>query len=222
MTRSLRVPNESDDAFRARAERAAGHAKILVEAALANHCIQSFIADPQLPYTEQGERRSPTVRIEYEEAFAIGGIGECLQATRNKSWGDGPNIQPLRPDDPVDPARILYVFKEGSRYNLRFEQRQRLKQLLGRKYRPLVQMAKGLSKSVFFENLTAEQAYAIRRILQIDPTTFWQASRGRIVELPNQPSKLDATELAGIAEKPRQLRIDFDAAKTRKGSMEER
>jgi hypothetical protein len=113
----MRLPSESDDAFRARAERTAKYAKLLVDSALANHCIRSFIASPNLPYTEEGERRSPTVRVEYDEAFAIGGIGECLQATRNKHWGAGPNVHPLRPDDPVDPVRILYVFKPNSVYN---------------------------------------------------------------------------------------------------------
>src|SRR3990167_9303962 len=103
MAPSLRLEGESDDEFRERAERTATYAKMLVDAALANHCIRSFIANPQWPYTEAGERQSPTVRVEYDEAFAIGGIGECLQATRNKHWGDGPYVHPLRPSDPVDP-----------------------------------------------------------------------------------------------------------------------
>ena len=28
--------------------------------------------------------------LEYEQAIAIGGIGECLAATASKNWGDGP------------------------------------------------------------------------------------------------------------------------------------
>lgn len=211
VTRSLRLPNEGDDAFRARAEHTAKYAKILVDAALANHCIQSFIADPKLPYTEEAERRSPTVRVEYEEAFAIGGIGECLQATRNKSWGDGPYVHPLRPNDPVDLVRILYVFKEGSRYNLRFEQRQRMKQLLGRKYRPLVQQAKQSTLRVFLEDLTAEHAYAIRRTLQLDAKTFWQACKGsRFIELPDQARRISPIEAAQLPENPKQLFLRFD------------
>lgn len=182
MAASLRLEGESDDEFRNRAERTAKYARILVDAALANHCIQDFIADPQLPYTEEGERRTPTVRVEYEEAFAIGGIGECLHATRNKHWGDGPYIHPLRLDDPVDPVYILYVFKENSLYNRRFEQRRRMKELLGRRYRPLVQQAKyqRQTKKRFLESLTSEQANAIRRVFAVEPGEFWRAARGRI------------------------------------------
>jgi len=182
MAASLRLKGESDDEFHERAERMATYAKMLVDAALANHCIRSFIANPQLPYTEEGERRSPTVRVEYEEAFAIGDIGECLHATRNKHWGDGPYILPLRPDDPVDPVRILYVFKENSVYNRRFEQRRRMKELLGRRYRPLVQQAKyhRQTKKMFLESLTREQANAIRRVFAVEPSDFWRAARGRI------------------------------------------
>lgn len=199
MNRSLRLPNESDDAFRRRAERTAKYAKILVDAALANYCIQKLIESAQLPFTEESERRDPTCRIEYEEAFAIGGIGECLHATRNKNWGDGPYIHPLRPDDPVDPMYILYVFRESSLYNRRFQQRQRMKELLGRRYRSLVQKAKyhRHTKKMFLESLTDEQAWAIRRILDVDPGTFWQACRGkRFLDLPKRPV---------------QLLLDFDA-----------
>lgn len=181
MTLTLRLCGETDSQFEARAERAAKYAKILVDSALANHCIKSFISNAELPYTEEAERRNPTVRVEYEEAFAIGGIGECLQATRNKSWGDGPYIHPLRPDDPVDPMYILYVFKENSTYNRRYEQRKRMKELLGRRYRSLVEKAKyhRHTKKMFLESLTADQANAIRRVFDVDPGVFWRAARGK-------------------------------------------
>ncbi len=208
--RNLRLPGEGDEAFRMRAEQTAIFAKTLVDAALANFDIQMHIADPRLPETEAAERRSPTVRIDFDEAFAVCGIGEGLQATRNKHWGAGPCILPLRPNDPVDPQRILYVFKEGSRYNLRFEQRQRMKQLLGKRYRPLVTMAKRSTRRAFLDQLTAQQAYAIRRILQMDPVTFWQAAKGSITELPEQPGRVDAIELAAIPGKPKQRRLDLE------------
>jgi hypothetical protein len=44
MASSLRLEGESDADFGDRAERTAKYAKILVDAALANHCIQSLIA----------------------------------------------------------------------------------------------------------------------------------------------------------------------------------
>ena len=69
----LRWPGETDQEFRIRAERMVLIAKTLIDAALANYCIQQFIADPQLPYSIEHERRNPTVRVDYQEAFAIAG-----------------------------------------------------------------------------------------------------------------------------------------------------
>ncbi len=79
-----RFPHESDQDFRRRAERTARYARILVDAALANRFVRQFIGDPSLPHTEESERCNPTVRVEYEQAIAIGGLGECLQSTRSK------------------------------------------------------------------------------------------------------------------------------------------
>ena len=50
---SLRFPQESDHAFRARAVRAATYAKILVDACLANRCVQEYIAAGELGYSVQ-------------------------------------------------------------------------------------------------------------------------------------------------------------------------
>ena len=50
----MRIAGESDDAFRDRAERAARIAKVLVEASLANRCVQDYIADPALPAVDTG------------------------------------------------------------------------------------------------------------------------------------------------------------------------
>ena len=112
--RTLRFPGESDDAFRARADRIGRIVRILVDRSLANRCMQEFIADPALPYTFENVRRSPTVRVEYEQAIAIGDLGSCLSATKSKHWGEGPYVLPLEPNDPVDPFRILYVYRENS------------------------------------------------------------------------------------------------------------
>ena len=60
-----RLPRKSDDAFRARAERTAKYAKLLIDAALANNEIRALIADARFPeWTEAGERSNPTVRID--------------------------------------------------------------------------------------------------------------------------------------------------------------
>ena len=193
--RSLRFDGESDQSFRERAERAATLAKILVAACLRNHQVQEMIAEGSV--TEEGIRRSPTVRVEFEQAYAIGEIGETLDATKNKSWGDGPWIAPLEPHDTFFEQKITYVYRENSLYNRRFEQRKRLKELLG-KHRPLVELAKTryITKALFLRDLTEEQAKAIRRILNVVPGDFWRACRGKIfLDLP-----------------PRlvQLRLDFE------------
>ena len=137
--RTLRFLGESDGDFRRRAERAVCVAKVLVEACLSDRSMQGYIADPALPYTEDDVRISPTVRVEYEQAIAIGDLGSCLSATRSKRWGDGPWVMPLEPDDEFFPDRVTYIYRTNSLYNRRFEQRRRLKELLGKRLRPLVE-----------------------------------------------------------------------------------
>jgi hypothetical protein len=186
--RKLRLDGESDEAFRQRATRAVLMARLLTEACLRNRDVQAMLADSQDPHTEAGLRQNPIVRIDYEQAYAIAGIGEGLYATRNKHWGSGPTILPLEPDDPVRGRYILYVYKENSLYNRRFEQRQRMKDLLGRKFAPLVEAAKYQrhTKQMFLESLSEEQAAAIRRLLRVAPATFWRACRGKeFLKLPS-------------------------------------
>jgi hypothetical protein len=76
--RTLRVSGESDDAFRARAERAGRIARGLVEACLQNHAVQEMIADPTLPYTEESVRRHPIVRLSF------------WRRDETKTWFGGP------------------------------------------------------------------------------------------------------------------------------------
>ena len=193
MERSLRLTGENDEAFRKRAERAARIARALIEGCLANKCMQEYMADPDLPeYTEERNRRSPTVRIEYEQAIAIGGIGETLQSTESKHWGEGPSIMPLEPDDWFYAERITYVYRENSLYNRRFEQRMRLKELLGKRWRPLVGEAKYHTKKIFLANLSTDQGRAIRRILEVEPGRFWRACKGKdFLDLPARIVQLE-------------------------------
>lgn len=195
--RSLRLPGESDDAFRVRAQQAGRIARVLVEACIENRAVQELIADPTLPYTVESVRRHPIVRVEFEQAFAVGGIGECLDATKNKHWGDGPWIMPLQPDDPVSPERILYVYKENSLYNRRFLQRQRLKEMLGREHRRLVGRAMSMRKKDFLCDATEVETRVIRERVNVSVGDLWRAARGKMfLVLP-----------------PRmvQLELDFDA-----------
>lgn len=178
--RELRMLGESDAEFRVRAERAGRIARILVEAALANGCVRQLIADCTLGISEQSVRTYPPVRVEYEQAVAIGDLGTCLRATQSKHWGAGPHVLPLQPDDPVDPGRILYLFRENSIYNRRFEQRRRLKELLGREHRHLVRdaMQARWTKDLFLAELSITSRQAIERTLHLTPSEFWHAARG--------------------------------------------
>ncbi len=178
--RTLRLLDETDSEFCQRAERAGQHAWILVDACLSNECVQEYAADSELPFlTIDDFQNHPIVRIEYEQAIAIGGIGETLRATRSKHWGEGPSILPLQQDDWFYPERITYIYRPNSLYNQRFEQRKRMKELLGKKHRPLVETAKRSTKKIFLQFLTQEQAKAIQRILDIEPGIFWRMAKGR-------------------------------------------
>lgn len=186
---TLRFDGESDDEFRMRAARVGRIAKVLVKACLANRWVQEFMADPAMPeWTADNVRTSPTVRVEYDQAIAIGDLGSCLSATKSKYWGAGPWVMPLEPDDEFFPYRVTYIYRPDSLYNRRFQQRQRLKELLGRRWRPLVEAAKRRTKTLFIEGLTKGEAEAIRRVLSVSPDRFWRAATGR--ELLRLPPRL--------------------------------
>ena len=155
--------------------------------------MQQYIGDDGLPeYTAESVRHSPIVRVEYEQAIAIGGIGETLYATRSKHWGDGPRVAPLEEEDWFDSQRITYVYRENSLYNRRFEQRMRMKDLLGRRFRRLVGQAKYRTKKVFLSTMTAEEADVIRRIFGVEPGVFWRACKGKhFLDLPPRLVQLE-------------------------------
>lgn len=140
--------------------------------------MQTYLADPSTLHTVESILRSPTVRVEYEQAVAIGGIGECLSATKNKNWGEGPRVMPLEPDDFFYPDRITFRFASSSLYNRRFHQRRRMKRLLG-DHRKLVGEAKSSTKELFLRDLTSEQIKAINRAFHVGPGEFWRAAKGK-------------------------------------------
>ena len=108
-----------------------------IKAALANRDIQLHLSDPELSrvWTVDGATRHPTVRVEFEQATVIGDLGESLAAANHKHFGRLLRIEPLRPDDPVHPTRVLFIYKATDRDNRRFEQRRVLKRLLGKEPR---------------------------------------------------------------------------------------
>lgn len=169
------MTDESDEAFHERAERAGHIARVLVTCCLQNRRVQDLLAVGKL--TERQVRVCPIVRVEFDQAIAIGGIGETLAATKHKHWGDGPWILPLQPDDKFFPDRITYHYRENSLYNRRFLQRIRMKELLGR-HRKLVGQAKYHTKGIFLQHLQLDQANAIRRCIGVEPGVFWRAAQG--------------------------------------------
>jgi hypothetical protein len=188
---SLRLPGEMSAAFRARAEHSARVARVLIDACLANRQIQRLITDGLSAAAQY--LHHPIVRMEYEQAIAIGGIGETLAATKYKHWGKGPWIAPLHEDDEFFSDRITYIYREDSLHRRRYEQRRRLKELLGRKHRYFVEMAKHgrTTKSMFLGSLTVEQAQIIQRVLHVTPGQFWRACKGKeFLDLPSRTVQL--------------------------------
>lgn len=163
--------------------------------------MRDYLADDDLPLWDEATLRvDPVVRVEYEQAIAFGGIGECLAATKSKHWGEGPQILPLEPTDWFYPERITYQYRENSVYNRRFEQRNRMKELLGRKLRKLVSAAnyKRHGWEIFRDNnLTPEIEAEIADRLGLTSKEFWRAARGKVL-------------YSALPLSHQQLRFDFD------------
>jgi hypothetical protein len=155
----------------------------------ASRFIEAALANPGVvANTLGGEaaiRANPPVRLRFEEASAYGNLGECLDATKSKSWGELIGVFPIEPDFPFDGQRIQYVFHANSRYNRRFMQRGWLKRRLG-KLRNLVGLAMESTKGEWLallrdgrrvDRVRAEHALAR---LKLSPGDFWRAVKGKI------------------------------------------
>jgi hypothetical protein len=160
--------------------RAAAARPELAEAALANASIQGMLEDYPHLYSVSGIRRSPQVRAEFEYATVIGHAGESLAIGLRKNWGEFLGFRPLRPDDPVDPFYVLYIFKEGSPYNRRVIQRKSMKRRLPKPYRRWVNTAYRSTRRDFLASLPDDAAAVIRRTLRLDPIHFWRAAKGSL------------------------------------------
>lgn len=193
--RGLRLPNESSREFYRRVDRVARYARTLIHACIRNRCVQLLIADSDLAaYTVDSFRESPVVRIDYDEAYAIATLAE-LSVTERKRWGDGPWIMPIAPDEYVDPYFVTYCYKPNSKHRQRYEQRQRLKELLGRQHRSLVRLAQRNTKTRFLAELDEAAAVAIGTRTRLDAGTFWRAAKGHAFPpLPLKPKQLTLFE----------------------------
>jgi hypothetical protein len=136
------------------------------------------------------------VRVEFEHAFVLGRLGESLCAARHKAWGDFLGVRPLEVKDPVHPSRIVYAFKAAAPYQRRFEQRGRLRRMLGKEYALLVPRAMGTGKAEFLASLSEDEAARVRARTGLEPGRFWRAVKGReLIRWPQSPRQLTLFDL---------------------------
>ena len=134
---------------------------------------------------------NPVVRVEFEQAFVLGRLGESLSAARHKAWGVFLGIRPLEVGDPVHPCRVTYAFKADAPYQKRFEQRRRLRRMLGKEYAGLVPRAMGSGKAKFLAGLSGDEAARVRARTGLKPGRFWRAAKGReFIAWPTPPRQL--------------------------------
>ena len=145
--------------------------KPYIAAALANECLMHTSTVEEIT-------KNPPVRLRYVEASAYGSIGECMAATKSKSWGNLVSIDPIDADVPLD-RHVLYSFHKESRYNRRVEQRKYLKRKLGRKHRKLVGQAMGESQKLFLKTAPAGSEDAVKARLNLTMVEFWRAVKGK-------------------------------------------
>ena len=157
----------------------------LVDAALANSDIQHYMPHPEWAqvWTVEGV---PTIRLVFEQATVIGGLGKSLAASHHKRFGPLLGIESLGPDDPVHPTRTLFIYQATYPSNRQVEQRRALKRLLGNDHRSLVPSAARSTKHLFMTHyLKKSGAQAIRRRLKMDPSRFWRFAKGKeFLDLP--------------------------------------
>ena len=162
-----------------------------VEACLANEAVSSYLANGLTGWSEASLRSSPIVRVEFGHAFVLGRLGESLSTARSKAWGEFLSIQPLDPRDPIDPLRVVYAFKETAPYQRRFEQRGRLRRMLGKQYAPLVLRALRSTKGEFIRGLTEDESARVRARTGLGPGRFWRAAKGKeFINWPEPPRQL--------------------------------
>jgi hypothetical protein len=141
--------------------------KDFVGAAEKNESIQEF--DKKI------DPNNPPMRVKFEHATVYGTLSDAYSVRKNKNnWGQIEDIQPLRPDDPQHPNRIVYSLDEDHPSRIKFENRAEIKDLMG-KDRSVVKDAQRSSKRDFMAKMTPERAESIRLATGLDPATFWSS-----------------------------------------------
>src|SRR5262245_4875870 len=195
------IVRDGEPLTREGAVRLARIARVLVDAALANECVRTYLND-LTPWhgiyglwTTERVKTDPPIRLEFEHAYALGGLGECLAACENKpTFGKLIGVLPVEPDDPVGETRIIYVFKDSSPYNRRVLQRKWMKKQLahvGRQYRPLVTQAMRETKGYFLKRYAVAGVADVLKLAfgpDMDPGRFWRVVKGKEwIEIPKAP-----------------------------------
>ena len=158
-------------------------------AAKANIYVQQWQKEfPELWSDEQLAQNVP-LRVEFEQVYVFGTVAEAVSWAggfggdtgrgRNKrGWGHIVRVDPLDPDDPVDPKRVTCIHKESSPFRQRLEARRQIKRMMRREASPLVRLARRFSKGEFLKYyVTPDHRKAIRAYTGLDPGTFWQHVR---------------------------------------------
>jgi hypothetical protein len=169
-------------------------------AAKGNMCVQRWQKEfPELWSDEQLARNVP-LRVEFEHVYVFGTVAEAVSWSggfggdtgkgRNKrGWGSIVRVDPLAPDDPVDPRRVTCIHKESSLFRQRLEARRQIKRMM-REASPLVQLARRFSKRDFLKyHVPPDRLRAIRAYTGLDPGTFWQRVR-RGIPIPELQGQL--------------------------------
>jgi hypothetical protein len=150
-----------------------------VAACLINEHVSGHLADRRPGWSRTSLEASPIVRVEFQHAFVLGRLGESLCAARHKAWGDFLGVRPLEARDPVHPSRLAYAFEATAPYQRRFEQRRRLRRMLGKEYSHLVPRAMGAKKAEFLAGLSEHEAARVRARTDLGPGRFWRVVKGR-------------------------------------------
>jgi hypothetical protein len=153
---------------------------VFVRAANANRYVQEYRLDREWwasCWSEERIARNLPVRVEFEHATFFGSLAEALSVRKSKSsWGSFVRVDPLREDDVLHPTRVVYVLKETNRMRQRWEWRDSLKRILG-KDRRLVNEAVRQGKKVFLASLSHSDKRILCGVLDLTPSSFWQAVR---------------------------------------------
>ncbi len=162
-----------------------------VATCLDNEYVSGYLTNRRPGWSRTSLEASPIVWVEFQHAVVLGRLGESLCAARHKAWGEFLGVRPLETRDPVHPSRVAYAFKATAPYQRRFEQRRRLRRMLGKEYSKLVPRAMGAKKAEFLAALSEHEAVRVRARTGLGPGRFWRVVKGReFVAWPESPRQL--------------------------------